>query len=50
VSSNIFGPVTFQYYGIRPGFHLGGHGWYDPRGNQNYLDTKTKLIFMLQRI
>lgn len=49
---NIFGPVTFQYYGIRPRFQLGGGGpgWYDPRGTPNYVDTKANPVFMLQRI
>jgi len=47
---NIFGPVTIQYYRIRPRFHLGGPGWYDPRGTPNYVDKKAKPVFMIQRI
>ena len=47
---NIFGPDTFQYYGIRPRFHLGDPGCYDPRRSPNYVHTKAKPVVMLQRI
>ena len=47
---NTFGPVTFQYYGIRLRFHFGGSSCYDPRGIPDYVDTKAQPVLMLQRI